>query len=97
MIIGLSKLQIRMPGVRTLKERRNIVKSFIKKAKNSHNISIVEIESHPDIKQAAIGVVFFATNRNSLDYVFEEIEKKAVSSGEIQIVSFEKNIMELPW
>lgn len=97
MLIGLMRLHVRMPANRTLKDRRRVVQSFLSKVRNRHNISIVELEEQSLITEGIFGVVFFAGSKNGIEKMFENVEKLAILSGETEIVSIRKDVLEIPW
>ena len=54
MIVGTCKIYLRAEGVRSLKEKRMIVRSILDKCKNRFNISIAEIEEQEKYQRIVI-------------------------------------------
>jgi uncharacterized protein YlxP (DUF503 family) len=44
MVIGLCTMQLELPTAQTLKDKRQIIQSLMRRARNRHNISISEVE-----------------------------------------------------
>lgn len=43
-IVGLCTLEIHLPGLSSLKEKRSIIKSMLKRLHNTYNVSAAEID-----------------------------------------------------
>lgn len=94
MLVGLMKLHLRIPYAKTLKERRRIIRSFVEKAKNKHNVSIVELKKEVLVNEAQVGIAFISDSENAIKALFDDIEKIALSNGETEIVKDEREIFE---
>lgn len=94
MLIGLMKLHLHFPHAKTLKERRKTIRSFIEKTKNKHNVSIVEIKENVRVNEGHVGIAFVSESENAIKALFDDIEKIALTNGEIEIVKDEREISE---
>jgi uncharacterized protein YlxP (DUF503 family) len=57
MIIGACELQLHLPEVASLKEKRSVLKSLLARLRNKFNVSAAEV-GHNDLWQSAvIGIV----------------------------------------
>lgn len=74
----------------SLKDKRSVIKSIIKKAHNKFNVSISEVEAHDTLNQGVLGIAVVSNNRKlcqqTLDLVLKEIEE----NGEVEIHSIER-------
>jgi hypothetical protein len=61
MIIGVCTLEIYLPGVVSLKEKRSIVKSLLARVRQQFNVSIAEVEDHDSHGRAVIGIACVST------------------------------------
>jgi len=61
MIVGVLTAQLRMQGIRSLKQKRSIVKSLIGRLKSRFNISVAEVD-HQDHKTSAIIAMAMVSN-----------------------------------
>lgn len=56
MVVGLMQLDLLLPGLSSLKEKRQIIKSMTSKVKNKYNVSVTETD-HQNLRQrATIGI-----------------------------------------
>jgi uncharacterized protein len=54
--VGLLTLEIYVPGVTSLKEKRGIVKPIIARLRKDFNVSVAEVEDHDQLGHAVIAV-----------------------------------------
>ncbi len=66
MIIGVCRVELRMPGNGSLKEKRQTVKSVIARLQNEYNIGIAEVGHHEAWQLSTLGVVAVSVDA---DYV----------------------------
>jgi uncharacterized protein YlxP (DUF503 family) len=60
-IIGLCTLDLYLPGVSSLKEKRSILQSLLKRLQNTFNASVAEVD-YQDVWQSAQIAVAVVTN-----------------------------------
>jgi uncharacterized protein len=56
MFIGSCLITLHLPGVRSLKEKRSIVKSLLARMRNKFNVSAAEVASQDAHGRAVLGV-----------------------------------------
>jgi uncharacterized protein len=56
MVIGSCMITLHLPGVRSLKEKRSIVKSLLARMRNKFNVSAAEVASQDAHGRAVLGV-----------------------------------------
>ncbi|MHC4423566.1 MAG: DUF503 domain-containing protein [Planctomycetota bacterium] len=73
MIVGVMRAQLHLQAIRSLKEKRGIVKSVIGRLKSRFNISIAEVD-HQDNKNSAVIAMTTVSNETRLiDQQFDAI------------------------
>ena len=83
--VGLLIAQIHLPGVASLKEKRQVLRRLKDRLREHYNVSVAEVE-HQDLWQrAALGVVGIASARLPLEQTFARIrdEFERQTPGEI--------------
>ncbi len=60
-IIGLCTLEFDLPGVRSLKEKRSILKSLLARLHNTFNISAAEVDYHDALQSSVIAFTVVTT------------------------------------
>ena len=86
MVIGLLTLELHFPGARSLKDKRQALRSFEQRVRNRHNVSVAEVE-HQDLWQrATLAVVSVNTDQVHLERALQAVAGEAASAREIELV-----------
>ena len=94
MNVALCVIEIHLPGVASLKEKRQVLRSLKDGLRDHYNVSVAEID-HQDLWQrATLGIVGIASARVPLEQTFssiqDEIERKVpgeVLSSEVEFLT----------
>ena len=83
MTIGVFEVRLLIRESRTLKDKRQVVRSILDRARSEWNVSAAEVESHDDVKVAslAFGVVAAEseTARKVLNQIAEALRRHPVA------------------
>ena len=72
--VGLCVVQLHLPGVTSLKGKRQILRSLKDRLREHHNVAVAEVE-HQDLWQrATVGIVGIASAHVRLEQTFESIQ-----------------------
>jgi uncharacterized protein YlxP (DUF503 family) len=71
MIVGACTITLHLPGVRSLKEKRSIVKSVLARLRHEFNVSTAEVDAQDAHGRAVLGV---ACVSGSSDYARGQLE-----------------------
>jgi uncharacterized protein YlxP (DUF503 family) len=74
--VGLLTLEIYVPGVTSLKEKRGIVKPLVARIRKEFNVSVAEVEDHDQLGHTVLAVAAVSI---SADYVHGLLERVADS------------------
>ncbi len=74
--VGLLTLEIYIPGITSLKEKRGIVKPLLARIRSEFNVSVAEIEDNDQLGHAVLGVACVSA---SADYVHGLLTRVAES------------------
>jgi uncharacterized protein YlxP (DUF503 family) len=67
--VGVCKLKIHIPGSRSLKDKRSVVKSLLIRLQKQFNISVAEVDDHDLWQMATIGFACVSNHTNRVDEV----------------------------
>jgi uncharacterized protein YlxP (DUF503 family) len=56
MHVGVLRLVLEIPGARSLKDKRQVVRSFKERVKSRLSVSIAEVDHHDKLQRATFGV-----------------------------------------
>ena len=93
MVIGLLTLDLHFPGARSLKDKRQALRSLETRIRNKFNVSIAEVE-HQDLWQRArLAVVTVNTDHAHLESTLQSVEREAATAREIQLLDAHTEIL----
>jgi len=95
MVIGLGIITFRIHGCRSLKEKRKVVKSLIRKVQNNFNASVAEVGAHDIYQKAEIGFSMVGTDPRYINSKSDKILNMLEEMGTAEIVDSELEIMHL--
>jgi len=73
MIVGTAWIDLYLPGVSSLKEKRGILKSLIAQITKKFNVSAAEVDLHDVWQSAAIGLSVVSTNSGHAEAMLDNI------------------------
>ena len=73
MIVGVMTAQLYLQGVKSLKEKRSIVKSIIGRLKSRFNISIAEVDHNDNKTSAVIAIAIVSNETRFVNQQFDKI------------------------
>lgn len=77
MTIGVLTVEIHLPQSRSLKDKRQVVRSVKDRLRSRHNVAVSELDDGADLWQrASVAVVSVASHRDTLAQLFEVIVRE---------------------
>ncbi len=73
MPVGLLQVRLRLPGARTLKEKRSVVVGVLSRARREFNVSAAELDHLDDPKQALLGFAHLSNDGRHTDEVLMKL------------------------
>ena len=67
MVVGSGLIELFIPDVHSLKEKRSVVTKLIRKTQNEFNVSIAEVGGQDVWQRAQIGFAFVGNDRRVID------------------------------
>jgi uncharacterized protein YlxP (DUF503 family) len=96
MHVGALRVEVRIPGVRSLKEKRRVVKSVVAQISNAHPVAIAEVD-HQDLWQrASFGIAAVAPQSGHLDRMLHTIERELRVRHDIEVLDSARTYLEDP-
>jgi hypothetical protein len=93
MVIGLLTLDLHFPGARSLKDKRQALRSLETRIRNRFNVSIAEVE-HQDLWQRArLAVVSVNTDHAHLESTLGSVAGEANNARDILVVDQQTEIL----
>ena len=74
----------------SLKDKRSVIKSIIKKSQNKFNVSISEVEAQDTLNQGVLGIAVVSNNRKLSQQILDQVIQEIEDNGEVEIHSIER-------
>lgn len=95
MTIGVYTFEIHLPGARSLKDKRQVLRRLKDRLRSHHNVAVAELEEHADLWQrAGLAVVSVASRRDVLVRLFEIIHREAEGQVPGQVIETGSEFIE---
>jgi uncharacterized protein YlxP (DUF503 family) len=92
-VIGLLTLELHFPGARSLKDKRQALRSLEQRIRNRFNVSIAEVE-HQDLWQRArLAVVAVNTDHTHLESTLASVAGEAGNARDALLVDSNVEIL----
>ncbi len=86
MIVGALKVDIKIPGANSLKEKRHVLRSLKDNIRNKFNVAVSEV-GHQDMWQrAAIGIAGVSSDRLFIEKEIARALQYIESRGDIEVI-----------
>ena len=86
MPVALERFDLRIPGCRSLKEKRHVVKSLTAGLRSTFNVSVAEVD-HQDLWQrTALDVATVGASEYHLRKVMLDVEKFVERRAEVELI-----------
>ena len=96
MVIGILQIDLYMDGNRSLKDKRQTLKSLIHRAKSRfNNISIAEVDSNDLWQKATIGISFVSNEKRHVNSMLDQVVEFIDSTGIVRIGNRELEILNI--
>jgi uncharacterized protein YlxP (DUF503 family) len=91
--IGVLHLEVRIPGCRSLKEKRQVLNSVISGLRHKYNASVAETDFQDAWQKAGIGVAFVSGDSTVVRRMLGRIEETVSSEPRLEIVAVESEVL----
>ena len=93
MVVGLLTLELHFPGARSLKDKRQALRSLEQRIRNRFNVSVAEVE-HQDLWQRSrLAVVGVNTDHAHLEATLQAVAGEAGRARDILLVDSQTEIL----
>ena len=94
MVVAVERFDLRIPGARSLKEKRHVVKGLTAVLRQTFEVSVAEVD-HQDLWQrATIAVAAVGPDQHHLRRVMQAVGKRVDAWTEVEVIERD---LELWW
>lgn len=88
MTIGVLEMRLSMPGNRSLKDKRQVLKSVKDRVRAAFNVSIAEVAAHDQWCAAHLAAVTVAPDRERAHAVLEAVARSVERRGDAILADY---------
>lgn len=85
MVVGVCVMELHLPGCRSLKDKRRVVKSVVERLRPRFNVAVAEVGLHDVWNQAELGICTVADNGSFVDEVLAKVIREVEGDGRVVI------------
>jgi uncharacterized protein YlxP (DUF503 family) len=93
-VVGILRLDFRVPGSRSLKEKRSVVRSFLERARNRYPVSIAETGYQEDHSLASVTAAVVSARPDGADEVIDSLVNLLEENYDVVILHADGEISE---
>ena len=77
--VGLLTIELYIPGITSLKEKRGIVKPLVARIRKEFNVSVAEIEDHDQLGHSVLGVACVSVSTDYAHGLLTEVAERVAA------------------
>jgi uncharacterized protein YlxP (DUF503 family) len=88
MIVGVCTIELRMREARSLKAKRQVLKSIVTRVKNNFNVAIAEVDYQDKWQHAVLGVAVVSTAQDHANSILSKVVNFIESMYIVDLLSY---------
>jgi len=84
--IGALRIELYMPQCRTLKEKRQVVKSIIDRTRNRFNVAVAEVDKQDLWQVCSLGVCCVSNSEYTVREILDRVDRSVRASGKAEVL-----------
>ncbi len=93
MTVGSCKIELRIPGSESLKDKRRVIKSLKDRVQARFNVGIAEVDRLDDWQRATLGVAAVSKDARMVDEILSKVVNWIEAHGEALVVDYEIDLV----
>lgn len=89
MVLAACRVTLRLPDAHSLKDKRQVLRGLLRRLRDRHNASVVELDGRDLWQTAVIGVALAARDRGEAEARLERIKRDVEETTRLKHVDFE--------
>ncbi len=90
------RIELRVPGSRSLKEKRSVIRPIVEGLRRSASLSVAEVGHHDSWQRATLGVAIVAPDPRRLDRLVESVRRYVDDCMEVEVLEMAMSVLEEP-
>jgi uncharacterized protein YlxP (DUF503 family) len=94
MVVAVARFDLRIPGCRSLKEKRHVVKALTAAIRRRFEVSVAEVDHHDLWQRTAIAVAVVGAEQYHLRRIVQQVQALVEGWAEVDVIDID---LELLW
>ena len=95
MVVGVSVCEFHLPGVRSLKGKRKIIKSLVERLHKRYRISIAETKFHDLHQRAEISIAAVGQRDREVEHLLDDLRSVVESEPEAFVTLWNHEVLTM--
>ena len=93
MVVGTVVVDLNLPGINSLKEKRRRLKSLLARLQNRFNVSIAEVDFNDNLRMSQLGAAIVSNDKVYIDQMIAKIIRIIDSEPEINLADYRVEVL----
>jgi uncharacterized protein YlxP (DUF503 family) len=93
MVVGVCTIDLHLPGIGSLKGKRQILLSLKERIKNTYNVSIAEVDANDLWQRAVLGVACVANDGRHVSRVLDSVLNAVRAHPSVELIEHHTEIL----
>ncbi|EFV12342.1 DUF503 domain-containing protein [Segniliparus rugosus] len=94
MFVLALRMELHLPHAQTLKDRRQVVRSILDKARQRYSVSASEVGHQDLVQRAALGFAVVASSAQQAEEIIADVDRLVWSYPQVEVGSAERSWLE---
>jgi uncharacterized protein YlxP (DUF503 family) len=94
MIVAIARAELHLPASRSLKQKRQVIKSLVDRCSHHLRVSIAETGHHDLRQRAELGVALVHGQRGQAEKILQQIHRMFEDEAEAQLITWDDEYFE---
>jgi len=90
------RIEFRIPGCRSLKEKRRVLRPMVDHLRGKMELSVAEVDHQDAWQRASLGLALVAPQAGRLDDLVEAVRRWALALPDVELVVLDVGHVEMP-
>lgn len=86
MFVGALRIELHMPQCRTLKEKRQVVKSIIDRTRNRFNVAVAEVDKQDLWQSCSLGITCVSNSEYAVRETLNHVDRSVRALGKAEVL-----------
>jgi len=86
MFVGALRIELYMPQCRTLKEKRQVVKSIIDRTHSRFNVAVAEVDKQDLWQVCSLGITCVSNSEYTVRKILSNVDRSVRAAGKAEVL-----------